>query len=231
MLDLCRALCILLAGKLHELCRYLLFVVARPVTSQTRVQLLAHQRLPMLLTLLLCLTMLIGSMRATSVLETVVASPSVKSTDAVGAHAVPSVPIEPSVSVKGRGTRGSDSRHNPSTRAGQKSQSGISQQPPFADSEPQRVPVTIRSMHNGRYWQVLGADKAAGARISASAPPQERGMERTVFLLERDGGDEGGGWATLRWLKTRQLLESIPPGLVGHEDDAWRVGLSDAQAH
>ena len=92
------------------------------------------------------------------------------------------------------------------------------------------MPVTIRAMHNGRYWQVLCEGTPTGPRLSASASPQERGLERTVFLLERDGGDEGNGWVTLRWLKTRQLVEAMPPGVAGREDDAWRVSLSRAQS-
>ena len=110
----------------------------------------------------------------------------------------------------------------------------------------QRLAVTIRSQHSGRYWQVLGdeaptrraggsaADAGAHAvsgarlRLSASAPPEQRGHERTVFLLEREGEPEEGGWVLLRWLKTRQLIEAIPPGVPGREDDAWTVRLSAA---
>ena len=95
-----------------------------------------------------------------------------------------------------------------------------------------RVAVTVRSQHTGKYWQV--AEVADGAvprrRVSASASPQERGLERTVFVLEQEGDPESGGWVLLRWLKTRQLVEAVPPGVPGREDDAWSVQLSDASA-
>ena len=94
-----------------------------------------------------------------------------------------------------------------------------------------RVAVTIRSEHSGKYWQVLG-DNAPGAtlQLSASALPHERGLERTVFLLEREGDLETDGWLLLRWLKTRQLVEAVPPGVPGRQGDAWSVRLSDAVA-
>ena len=108
----------------------------------------------------------------------------------------------------------------------------------------QRLAVTIRSQHSGRYWQVLGDEaptrRAGGSaadagshavsgarlRLSASAPPEQRGHERTVFLLEREGEPEEGGWVLLRWLKTRQLIEAVPPRVPGREEDAWGVRLS-----
>ena len=34
----------------------------------------------------------------------------------------------------------------------------------------------------------------------------------------------------LRWLKTRQPIEVVPPGVAGREDDAWRVRLSSANS-
>ena len=90
--------------------------------------------------------------------------------------------------------------------------------------------VTIRSQATGRYWQVVGDEAAAGSRLRlvASAPPAARGNERTVFLLEREGDTESGGFILLRWLKTRQLVEAVPPGIVGREEDAWSVRLSMA---
>ena len=101
-----------------------------------------------------------------------------------------------------------------------------------------RTAVTIRSLHTGRYWQVLGSDEGSEAnragrlRLSASAPPDQRGHERTVFLLEREGESDAdaGGWVLLRWLKTRQLVEAVPVGVPGREDDAWSVQLSVAGA-
>ena len=92
----------------------------------------------------------------------------------------------------------------------------------------QRVAVTIRSQHTGKYWQVLNDGPSGKLRLSASASPQQRGLERTVFLLEREGSADAGGWVLLRWLKTRQLLEAVPPGVPGREDDAWSVRLSEA---
>ena len=121
--------------------------------------------------------------------------------------------------------------------------------PPSATTATQRVAVTIRSQHTGKYWQVLGDDGAAMAprrhaslvsttsagdigrlRLAASAPPEQRGSESTVFLLEREGEPDEGGWVLLRWLKTRQLVEAVPPGVAGREDDAWSVRLSSASA-
>ena len=76
----------------------------------------------------------------------------------------------------------------------------------------------------------MGDDSTPGSRLrlSASAPPSERGHERTVFLLEHEGEPDAGGWVLLRWLKTRQLLEAVPPGVPGREDDAWSVRLGSA---
>ena len=34
----------------------------------------------------------------------------------------------------------------------------------------------------------------------------------------------------LRWLKTTQVLEAVPPGVLGREEDAWSVRLSEAPA-
>ncbi len=95
-----------------------------------------------------------------------------------------------------------------------------------------RVAVTIRSLHTGKYWQLQKDGDGTGSRLrlSASASPQQRGLESTVFLLEREGDTDGGGWVLLRWLKTRQLLEAVPPGVPGREDDAWSVRLSEAPA-
>ena len=93
-----------------------------------------------------------------------------------------------------------------------------------------RVAVTIRSLHTGKYWQLQKEADGTRMRLSASAPPEQRGLESTVFLLEREGDPESGGWVLLRWLKTRQLLEAVPPGVLGREEDAWSVRLSEAPA-
>ena len=104
----------------------------------------------------------------------------------------------------------------------------------------ERIAVTIRSQHTGRYWRVLDDESSRGSRsststpsrlrIAASAPPEQRGHESTVFLLEREGEQDSGGWVLLRWLKTRQLIEAVPPGVPGREDDAWSVRLSSSPA-
>ena len=101
--------------------------------------------------------------------------------------------------------------------------------PPSASSEaePQRLPVTIRALHSGLYWQVVGSEEAAGQlRLAATANPSVRGSERTVFMLESEGTPGEGGWMLVRWLKTRQLVEVVPPGVPGREDDVWSVVLS-----
>ena len=73
-----------------------------------------------------------------------------------------------------------------------------------------RLAVTIRSQHTGKYWQVLSEGSSGRYTLSASAAPNQRGMESTVFLLEREGGDsDADGWVLLRWLKTRQA--PLPP--------------------
>ena len=100
--------------------------------------------------------------------------------------------------------------------------------PPSASSEaePQRLPVTIRALHSGLYWQVVGSEEAAGQlRLAATANPSVRGSERTVFMLESEGTPGEGGWMLVRWLKTRQLVEVVPPGVPGREDDVWSVCL------
>ena len=99
-----------------------------------------------------------------------------------------------------------------------------------ASSSTQRIAVTVRSLHTGKYWQVVGGDRHSQhpARLVASASPSDRGHESTVFLLEQEGAAESGGWVLLRWLKTRQLVEVVPPGVPGREDDAWGVRLSPA---
>ena len=94
--------------------------------------------------------------------------------------------------------------------------------PKPAKPSTQRIAVTVRSLHTGQYWQVVGDDKHAQhpMRLVASASPSDRGKESTVFLLEHEGAPDAGGWVLLRWLKTRQLVEVIPPGVPGREDDA-----------
>ena len=45
-------------------------------------------------------------------------------------------------------------------------------------------------------------------------------------MLESEGTPGEGGWMLVRWLKTRQLVEVVPPGVPGREDDVWSVVLS-----
>ena len=65
-----------------------------------------------------------------------------------------------------------------------------------ASSSTQRIAVTVRSLHTGKYWQVVGGDRHSQhpARLVASASPSDRGHdESTVFLLEQEGAAESGG--------------------------------------
>lgn len=94
---------------------------------------------------------------------------------------------------------------------------------------PSHFTVTIRSLQNGKYWQVLTDSVSGKISLAASASSAQSGHESTVFVLEREGSnDNGGGWVLLRWLKTRQLVEVVPPGVAGRENDAWSVQLSQS---
>ena len=59
----------------------------------------------------------------------------------------------------------------------------------------------------------LGRPRAHEA-WEATASPRDKAQERSVFLLESDGEPGAGGWVLLRWLKTRQLVEAVPPGVA-----------------
>ena len=216
---------------LADLCQILLILTRRAATA-ARTSLLSHQRRPAVIALVLCILMLACSLRATPHMETAVYVDGGRSdSSTIGAAQLAIAQLSGGEDTSGGGHRGGGGGE--AGRVTAMRRRWPEQKTPTDEKQEQearRLPVTIRSMHNGRYWQVLGEGTTAGPRLSASAAPQERGLERTVFLLERDGGDEGNGWVTLRWLKTRQLVEALPPGVAGREDDAWRVGLSRAQS-